>query len=247
MSQHGLETPRKAVISSSVAIEQKEKGVLRFSQRPYQDLGLYYLNNNPKLFEDFQQALQRQYTDTPVYRSLLGVSDVSYLDTPQQRFIETFAKYFQNGTGFRQRILYMEATGHPLEASFLQAQYDVFNNWAKFETSADSQTFDTTPFYPNQVVQVVDPTRTPNFFGVYVRPEATLAIDSNWPYVDVCNRAKILGDGLLVLDQFTKRAVFMYPIQTLTVDLTGCEISQQGNPSVIGWVPGEYLQPLSKP
>lgn len=249
LANQRIAIPRKAEISSAIAIEQEEKGVLRFSQRPYQDLGLYYLNNEPELLQDFKKALAtlNQSAGSEVDPTLLGVSNDSYAYTPEQRFIETFAKYFQNGTEFRKRILYAQATDHPIEASLLQAKYDVFKNWSSVEISNNFRPFDTNSFYLDEEVFVADPTRTSKNFGIYLRPEPTLDIDPAWPYVDNCYMARILGERTIVLDHFKKQATLMYRVDAYPEGRSVCENWGVFNhQEASGWIPADYLQPVER-
>ncbi|MBI4038234.1 hypothetical protein HY387_01115 [Candidatus Daviesbacteria bacterium] len=250
LEQTGKQVPGETVVVADYRMPIADVDVLHLgiNAHPFVSLGWYYLRQEPALLDGYRKAV-----DEAIFKNAASIRNTRLTEVDSflapfimdwDNFAWTFSKYLDNGTWFRRRILYLQATGYQGEASVLQARYDFMGSFLGADFSIKAIPKELRRYLVNSIIKVEDDEESydPKTFGVLLRPSSSSDKDPSWPYVRNRDLVRVLKEPILVVDEKREEAYWVYQVEAgfIEPDKDGQEF---WIPDVRrkGYMPGDYL------
>lgn len=204
-------SPWRVVTAQNPASKEKSLDIFVMGDYPLYDLIEYYSARAWVLSQNHQGAIEQALRSSRQPIRSMNALLLRGNATSQDLFRHDFNRFVINGRGFREAIIYAELKGLSTEAAVLRARYNTLRDGFGREFDANGE--DIKPEYQKwQLLEVDDPegVTNPSKRGVFLRPEATLALDPSWPYVVDNNELQVVGGPEYILDDESNRVIKMW-------------------------------------
>ncbi len=242
LEQTGKKVPGETVVVADYRMPIADVDVLHLGMNahPFVSLGWYYLRQEPALLDGYRKTVDETASIRNVRLTEVEVeTSLAPFIMDWDNFAWTFSKYLDNGTWFRRRILYLQATGYQGEASVLQARYDFMGSFLGADFSIKATPKELRRYLVNSIVEVEDDEESydPKTFGVLLRPSSRSDKDPSWPYVRNGDLVRVLKEPILVVDGKREEAYWVYQVEAGFIEQKFWIPDVQRK----GYMPGDYL------